>query len=202
LSDLSSGIIFAIANIDFEPHHTLGADALNSGKKFFGRTLPTTPRRAEEETMKRQIVKVSSMMIVMIAVALGTAMLSVKGQSIRGLKAQIPFDFVVGDKTLSAGEYTVNSVNDSGSALAIRSAEASNSAIRLSNSTGPNRNNTQSKLVFHRYGQTYFLAEVWRGGESSGRKLLESKQERAMLREMGTVAQNGYETVELVATVL
>ena len=44
------------------------------------------------------------------------------------------------------------------------------------------------------------VREVWTGGDSTGRQLLKSKQERSMEREIGSLAQNGYETVELVAS--
>ncbi len=126
------------------------------------------------------------------------AVVSANGQSVR-VAAQVPFDFVVGDKALPAGEYNVNSIVQDGSALLIRNAEATDSAMRLTNSIVTKPNKSQSRLVFHRYGRTYFLAEVWRGGDSEGRQLLQSKQERAMKRELGAVAQHLYEKVELVA---
>ncbi len=149
--------------------------------------------------MKRQLVS-SLSMFVMITGAFAMAVVSANGQSIR-LAAQVPFDFVVGGKTFPAGEYSVNSITQDGSALRIRNAEATDSEIRLTNSiVAKEPNNSQSRLVFHRYGRTYFLAEVWRGGDSDGRQLLQSKQERAMKRELGAVAQHLYKTVELVAT--
>ena len=148
--------------------------------------------------MKRQLVS-SLSMFVMITGAFAMAVVSANGQSIR-LAAQVPFDFVVGGKTFPAGEYSVNSIIQDGSALRIRNAEATDSAMRLTNSIVAKPNNSQSRLVFHRYGRTYFLAEVWRGGDSEGRQLLQSKQERAMKRELGAVAQHLYKTVELVAT--
>jgi hypothetical protein len=137
-------------------------------------------------------------MFVMIIGVFAMAVVSANGQSIR-LTAQVPFDFVVEGRALPAGEYTLNSISQDGSALTIRNAETSESAIRLTDSIVAKSNKSLSRLVFHRYGQTYFLAEVWRAGDSRGRQLRQSKQERAMKRELGTVAQNMYETVELVA---
>ena len=147
--------------------------------------------------MKRQLVNSLSMFVI-ITGAFAMAVVSANGQSIR-VVAQVPFDFVVGDKALPAGEYSVNSIIQDGSALRIRNAEATDSAMRLTNSIAAKPNNSQSRLVFHRYGRTYFLAEVWRGGDSEGRQLLQSKQERAMKRELGAVTQNMYERLELVA---
>ena len=43
-------------------------------------------------------------------------------------------------------------------------------------------------LIFHRYGNAYFLAQVWRQGATEGRELLKSKAERAAEREL---AKNG-----------
>jgi hypothetical protein len=148
--------------------------------------------------MKRQIVNLLSMFVLVTAVS-AMAVVSANGQSIR-VSAQVPFDFVVGSKTLPAGEYTVNSITENGLAMQIRNVDGSESAIRLTNSIATKPNNSKTRLVFHRYGQTYFLAEVWREGDSDGRQLLQSKQERSMKQELGKLAQNKFQTVELVAT--
>jgi hypothetical protein len=141
-------------------------------------------------------------MFVLITGVIAMAAVSANAQSIR-VAAQIPFDFVVGDKALPAGEYTVNTITEGGQAMLIRNADGSESAIRLTNSivAKPSASNAPSRLVFHRYGQTYFLAEVWREGDSDGRLLRQSKKERSMKRELGALAQNKYDRVELVAMV-
>jgi hypothetical protein len=149
--------------------------------------------------MKRQLLN-SLSMFVMITGAFAMAVVSANGQSTR-VVAQVPFDFLVGDKAFPAGEYSVNSIIQDGSALLIRNAEATDSAMGLTNSIVANPHNSQSRLVFHRYGRTYFLAEVWRGGDSEGRRLIQSKQERAMKRELGaSLTRSMYERLELVAT--
>jgi hypothetical protein len=38
----------------------------------------------------------------------------------------------------------------------------------------------QGKLVFNRYGDRYFLSEIWTAGDTSGRTLLVSKVEREL----------------------
>ena len=45
---------------------------------------------------------------------------------------------------------------------------------------------TESKLIFNRYGDRYFLSQVWTAGNSSGRQLLKSDREK----EMAQVAKN------------
>ena len=150
--------------------------------------------------MKRQMVQGLTMLTLIVTVALGTAVVSGQGQSTVRVKAQIPFEFAVGDQALPAGEYSVRAGGNSGEVLMIQNAEASISTLRLANSIEPKRNKTEARLVFHRYGQNYFLREVWEGGDRTGHRLLESKQERAIKREMASVARNSYELVEIVAT--
>jgi hypothetical protein len=150
--------------------------------------------------MKNQMIKGLTMLMVVIAVAFATAVVSAKAQSTGRVISNIPFEFVVGNKTLPAGEYQVSSVTAAGEALLIRSTEARDLAVRLSNTIEPQKD-TQARLVFHRYGQSYFLVEVWSGGDSTGRQLLESKRERSMRREYAGTAKNGYESVEVVAMV-
>src|SRR5437016_4029786 len=58
-----------------------------------------------------------------------------------------------------------------------------------------------AKLVFHRYGSTYFLSQIWMAGESTGRELAQTRQERAIERELKTIASNkpAFEVVEVIA---
>ena len=150
--------------------------------------------------MKRQIVKMFSLFILVATLGLAGSLTSAKGQATRHVKAQIPFDFVVGDKRLSAGTYVVSPTSDEGAALLIQNATNKEGNIRLSNNIEPNKQDTNARLVFNRYGDTYFLVEVWRGGIGAGRRLLESRQEKAMKREEPRLSQNQCERIEIAAT--
>ncbi len=157
--------------------------------------------------MKKEILKGFSMLMLIVGLAFVTAVVSVKGQSSDRIVTNVPFDFVVGEKTLPAGQYTVKEVATGGRALLIAERNAKSSIIRLTNDLEPKRDKTQARMVFHRYGQHYFLAEVWNGGDSFGKQLQRSRQERAIERELAAIvskselAQSTYETVELVAVV-
>lgn len=154
--------------------------------------------------MKNEILKGFTMLMLIVALALATAVASANAQSTNRVIANIPFEFVVGDKTLPAGEYTVRPVTAGGDALAIQSADGRNSAVRLSGETDQERNKKYARLVFHRYGHNYFLAEIW-ATEKTGRQLMKSRQERAIERELASIpskselAQSTYETIEVVA---
>ncbi|PWT82739.1 MAG: hypothetical protein C5B44_01670 [Acidobacteria bacterium] len=150
--------------------------------------------------MKRQVLKSLTMLTVIVTVAFAAAVVSANAQSQRRVIANVPFDFVIGDKALPAGEYSANMTTSDASVIVLQRADSNDTAVRITNSILPRPNKTQARLVFHRYGQTYFLAEVWAGGDNIGRQLLPSKQERQMKREVERLAKSHHETVELMAT--
>ena len=151
--------------------------------------------------MKNQILKSLSMSAVMLFAVFAASVVVANGQSSARVYAQIPFDFVVGEKTLSAGRYSVSTDTQDHSVLSIRNMKLNSAAVRLSSPVQSQRSKKDARLVFHRYGQTYFLAEVWQGGENSGWALHSSKAERKLQQEQPTIAQNKYETVELIASI-
>jgi hypothetical protein len=154
--------------------------------------------------MKKEILKGFTMLALIVALALATAVAS-NAQSSDRIVADVPFEFSVGDQSMPSGEYAVRAANSQGNALMIQSNDTKSSAMRLTNSIQSDRNKTHARLVFHRYGERYFLAEVWSGGDSTGRQLLKSRQERAIERELAStqskseLAQNSYETIEVLA---
>jgi hypothetical protein len=155
--------------------------------------------------MKKEILKGLSMLTLIVGLAFVTAVVSANGQT--QIVSDVPFNFVVGEKTMPAGQYSVTQLTAGSSALLIAEKNAKSSSIRLATDLEPKRSKTQARMVFHRYGQNYFLAEVWKGGDSFGKKLQRSRQERAIERELASIiskselAQSTYEIVELVAVV-
>jgi hypothetical protein len=145
--------------------------------------------------------------MLLLTLALASAVVTANGQSKHKLTANVPFDFIVGDKVLAAGQYQLNAVGIAEDALAIRSTDSKNNAIRLTNTIAASQERRPARLVFHRYGNTYFLSQVWEGGENVGRQLKKSQQERAMQRELSRIASNadsekcGYEEVVILASV-
>lgn len=54
-----------------------------------------------------------------------------------------------------------------------------------------------SKLVFNRYDDQYFLSQVWTSGNSYGRGLFKSSRERSLGREMAKKGAE-YQTVAII----
>lgn len=94
------------------------------------------------------------------------------------MKVNIPFAFSVGEKMLPPGEYRVEKLQWNNFVLLVRSTDSNVSAMVHSNSKYGREQQTKSKLVFHRYNDSYFLAEVWNAGNSIGRELPKSPREK------------------------
>jgi membrane-bound lytic murein transglycosylase len=90
----------------------------------------------------------------------------------------IPFAFEAGNATLPAGEYRVQKLDGSSAVLLIRCSDSSTSAMVLSNAAQSKDIQTQSKLIFKRYNDRYFLTQVWSEGSSRGRELIKSRAEK------------------------
>jgi len=95
----------------------------------------------------------------------------------RDVVADIPFPFVVARQTLPAGHYIVSPAN--AEALGIHDANNRGTFVPTLSKQRPVNDNS-CKLVFHRYGDTYFLSEVWVEGNANGRTLFRSRAEREL----------------------
>src|SRR6478736_4771036 len=88
------------------------------------------------------------------------------------LKVTVPFDFTAGDSVLPAGDYDVQSLGPwGGKALSIHSVNSNAGTLVLSNSRESAKTSDRARLVFYRYGDQYFLGEVWTVGTHIGRQL-------------------------------
>src|ERR1051325_205043 len=81
------------------------------------------------------------------------------------IQAKIPFDFQIGSKKFPKGEYTIESVNNTGLML-IRSVKGKK-AINFNAVPDKMTEKPKSKLSFRRYGEQYFLRKVWDGQNTS-----------------------------------
>jgi hypothetical protein len=137
--------------------------------------------------MKKKVLSAVVTCCLFILGAAATGYAQIPGSEIR---ATIPFDFSVRGKTLPAGEYEIKRVNDSPEQLLISSVSRHEHerAIFITESVEPRKIPNRSLIVFHRYGDSYFLSEILVEGDQTGRELAQSRQERQLRREM---ASNG-----------
>jgi hypothetical protein len=101
------------------------------------------------------------------------------------MKVNVPFDFVVNGVTLPSGEYSVQGLA-LGNAISIRKADHTAKALALGTRCQSAKTSENSKLVFHRYGNRYFLAQIWMAGDNSGQQLPKSRLETEMAQNRST----------------
>lgn len=104
---------------------------------------------------------------------------SAVGQTKPGdVKVDVPFAFNVGAQSLPAGNYIVEAVDDSH----VRIFNSKTAGLFVTTQAALRTASDGSKLVFHRYGDTYFLSAVWVTGNTTGRELFRSRAERELAR--------------------
>ena len=101
------------------------------------------------------------------------------------IRVSIPFDFTVEKKTLPAGEYEVRRISDEPTGLLIQNVNhRRNEAMFQTEALDVRRIPSRSLLIFHRYGDSYFLSEVVTAGQETGEELRPTRTERTLRSEM------------------
>jgi hypothetical protein len=100
------------------------------------------------------------------------------------IRVDIPFEFHLAGTVLPAGQYEVNvGAHNMQSLVSLDCSECRASANATTFGIGGGADAlTQGRLVFNKYGETYFLSQVWSPGYSQGRALNKSKTENEIAR--------------------
>ena len=94
------------------------------------------------------------------------------------LRANVPFDFRMGETLMPAGEYVIH---HSAGVLTVRAQSGSPRAIfQLTLPASRQDGSTKGALVFNRYGDSYFLAKIWAPASRDGMALSTSKREKEL----------------------
>jgi hypothetical protein len=125
--------------------------------------------------MKKQLFA-----LVGLGLLLATA--SASAQTV-ALKTNIPFNFIVNKAELPAGEYTLQSLGATGTLMLIQSMDRQIAKMVVPNACASQSPWERSKLVFHRYGDRYFLAQIWTAGYDQGRELPKSSRETEVAQD-------------------
>jgi hypothetical protein len=103
------------------------------------------------------------------------------GQSDRQTIIHIPFNFSVGDKAFPAGKYVIErNRKDSDTVWVIRHKDNVGKAMLLTRPVRANDVVEETRLVFNRYDDLYFLSEFWTPGSQTGREIQISNREKAL----------------------
>jgi hypothetical protein len=137
--------------------------------------------------MKIKLVSGLTKISLLSAIVFITAVASAQGQSLANkIRANIPFDFSVADKKLSSGKYSIGRARQDSddTVLSISEVDGGLRAIPMSHAVQTLQAKDKATLVFHRYGDQYFLFQVWPAGETTGRQFSKSRSERDIQRNL------------------
>jgi hypothetical protein len=120
-------------------------------------------------------------------VSLAALLVAAPAFSEETLKATVPFDFTVGTSRMRAGDYLV--LFDANYIRLARD-DRKASAILLTLPVQARRPSDGGKLIFNKYGDSYFLSEIWSAGYEQGHLLRKSREELEVAKNGGDVRQS------------
>jgi hypothetical protein len=94
-----------------------------------------------------------------------------------GVQATVPFNFYVGGNWMPAGTYTIGSESDRGNVLNVTSRDQKIGMFALGQ-VNPSEPGQKAELVFHEYGEQYFLSEIHYSNSSTTVNLPPSRAEK------------------------
>jgi hypothetical protein len=131
--------------------------------------------------LKKQAV--NAFVLLSLTLSLSAIHVYPQGNTVIG-RIDIPFDFSVSDKTLPAGTYSITRANQDRNMLLLRSRDGREAVNILTNPVRAKEAPETRKLLFRRYGETYFLYQIWQRDEVQGRQLSKSRTERSIERDL------------------
>jgi hypothetical protein len=122
--------------------------------------------------MKRNLCLILSF----FALALVLAAPAVQAQS--RVAANVPFAFVLNDHSLNAGHYEV--VSRSEQLALLRNTQSGEGHFLIKSQYVESRYGKGAMLVFNRYGNVYFLSQIWDGQSDTGIQLAQTMREKEL----------------------
>ncbi len=129
--------------------------------------------------MKTQFI---SRLLILVLLTAGCA-LRANAQALEEgtIEADVPFAFIVGEKTFPAGKYTLKRADDTNpGVLEIRNDKGRGASFFEAETAQANEYPRQTNLVFEKIGDQYFLSEIWASDTNVGYRLPKTKTEKSL----------------------
>lgn len=123
----------------------------------------------------KSILKFAVLGLAVAAAAQGAA-----AQAKRWLVLKAPFAFTVEGQQLPAGEYRVQLQEGW---LRVQGTDGKTSVNVLTMPVSGKTPEGHGEVVFHQYGDRYFLAQVWTPSHETGRETIESRDEMELAKK-------------------
>jgi hypothetical protein len=115
--------------------------------------------------------------LVVVTLVVLSGMAAAQLNSSTRVVAQVPFEFMVANKIVPAGECEVQAFTMDGRTLVIRNTEAKVALLSASSQAEGKQDASNYALVFKHYGNRYFLSGIKLQGSNVTYRLPESKVE-------------------------
>jgi hypothetical protein len=113
--------------------------------------------------------------IAAVLLMLGFVVGSIYGQSgTPKLKVIVPFQFWIGQATLSAGQYSITSLNDR---VWVQEVNGRNNALTFTGRLDGKVSEQSSKVIFDCFSGECFLSQIWFAGQEAGYTVPQSKHQ-------------------------
>ena len=131
--------------------------------------------------MRKQIISVAAALLLSVVAAAQCG----AQQGVGAVEVNVPFAFQAGNQMLPAGEYRIQRLSAEMEGIQlIRSYDGKASTTVTSLPAESKDSSAPARLVFNRYGNEYFLAEIWTDG-THGRRLHKSVREKEWASTFG-----------------
>lgn len=143
----------------------------------------------------KQFLATTTVLIFIAVTGIRTA----NAQSAETMNVTIPFEFDISNRTLKAGDYQLRRRNEGARVVIqlIGKADQKSIYLPIHSVRGLDIQST-SKIVFHQYGDQYFLWQVWIVGRSEGQELPKTKHEQTLQRKLA-LKRSKAERVEIAS---
>jgi hypothetical protein len=137
------------------------------------------PRQKQGGIMKQSLARALAAVVLVLAMAV-----PVLAQQTGPMKVTVPFNFVVENERIPAGNYTIERIANG--RLRIHTKDGQFSTTFLVIPTQGRTTSEEARLVFRRYGSEYFLAKIWTPGQEAGWEVLQGKLETELAKKKNT----------------
>ena len=95
------------------------------------------------------------------------------------ITVQVPFNFLISDRTFPAGQYSISSSRNQ---LTVQDSTGKSVFIGIANPVSGRRVGETGQVVFHCYENRCFLSEFWTPTRDNGNQLLPSRYEAELAK--------------------
>jgi hypothetical protein len=112
------------------------------------------------------------------------------------LSASVPFEFTVAGRSMPAGDYRIEAGSSPMGAVRVSTGNEGVYFLAISETASQKERTGESLLIFHRYGDRYFLSSIVDGSLNTGVEIPTSGIEKEL---SNTASLQKFETVAVLA---